>query len=337
MNEEEPAAAAPCPLPTPPLTLEAEFGDPTRHEVLTQGAWAIWYNPSFIDASEAQIAADFLQVARCRAVTNHQTPDAISLGAGHYVNVYLHEPGEEDGFPEGWGNGVGTNAFNLPYVTFPNVAWADRENVDHEAFHIFQYDSDAPGFDYAGDSGWYVETTANWFSIQPDLASTTAYVTAGAIAGNPHLALWHGFDNARPEDPVHWMTETRQYGLQVFLQHLIETTPLTDEDGVSGFFTTTELLPQEYLTGIIGHATMEEAWADFAALMTASFSAAPNAPMPDWVMTAAQRDRAVEERAALVALDPQPNIENDIAIEADLSEPFSGTLAPPDRLAPRPW
>ena len=54
------------------------------------------------------------------------------------------------------------------------------------------------------------------------------YGEAGAIVGNPQLALWHSFKNQAPGDPAHnegkagWMYGVRQYGMHTLLVYLTD-------------------------------------------------------------------------------------------------------------------
>lgn len=334
---EELNSLAPTLPPLSPLSLLAEFGDPTLHEVYTSGPWAIWYHPDFFTLAEATQTADLLNTTRERAVLEYGMPDVVTLADRNYVNVYLHDPGGDDGLPDGWANGVGTNSFDDPYITFPLGAGVDVRNVAHEGFHIFQYTATSPGFGYEGDSQWYIETTAEWFSIEALPGAEDTYATAGAIAGQPHLALWHSFENARVTDPVHWMTETRQYGLHLFIEYLVQETPLTGADVTAGFFSGTTLSPQQVIADTIGRDVMADTFADMAGWLVASFSGGFDTPMPDWLMTQEQRDWALVERSILVQDDPIPGIEADIALTLDMTDGFAGQVSVPEALMTRAW
>lgn len=331
------AAHAACPAPPANLDIKAEFADPAKHRVYRDGIWAVWYHPSFFGVADARLVANRLKDVRCKSVAELGLKDPPNLANNTAVNIYVYDPRGGDGFENGWGNGVGTNIFDHPYMTLPAGAHEDIANLDHEGFHIFQYASDAPGYEYSGDSGWFIEATAEWYAVQRQPQMAGAYATAGAIAGNPHLALWHGFDNAKAGDPVHWMTETRQYGLHLYLNHLTTVAGLPARAITGGFYAGTRKLPQAYLAEAMGHVDKAAAYADFAAYLTASFADGSNGPMPAWIMTQAQRDYAVAERATMIADEPMRGIVNDIAATIDFSEQRGVWVSPPSRLQPRPW
>jgi hypothetical protein len=328
-------AAGACPKPPAAIATDPGFADPSRHVVVERGMWAIWYDPAFFATSDANATLEGLERARCAALTGAGMVWPSNLAAGLRFNVYLHVPGQNDGFGGyGWENGVGGNARNQPFMTLPRGPHADPLNLYHEGFHVFQWEATSPGFRNEGDAGWYIEATAQWFSARllPDHIDN--YPTASAIAGTPHLSLWHGFYNAQPQDPAHWMTETRQYGMHLFLIYLAQQTGLHDTTITSGFFDGTNLSPQEYLARSVGPDVMAKVWADFAALMTASFAGGSASPMPDWVLSPTQRDAAIAERARVMQDDPNPLVENDIAMTIAVG---SDWVSPPDRLYPRPW
>ena len=313
--------------------IEAEFADLSQHDVLQQGIWAIWSDKTNFGPQDRQFVADKLDQVRAKAISDFGMKDPPNVAQGKAVNIYLHDPEKRDGFPDTWSNGVGTNSFDLPYMTLPKGAHLDAANLDHEGFHIFQYNANSPGFEYASDSGWYIETTAEWFAVKQDPTRADAYVTAGSIAGNPHLALWHGFDNARPSDPVHWMTETRQYGLHLWLAYLQRTTGLSDDVITGGFYKGLQMSPQEYLAKEVGLERHSAAWADFAGLMTAAFIEGPDSPMPEGLMTKAQRARAFVERDWALRDTPMPQIRNDLAFTLGQGEWMASSPA----LYPRPF
>ncbi len=328
-------AAFACPEPPDDLTLQRMYVQPDRHQVFEQGMWAIWYDPAFFTQADAQSTANGLDSARCAALTDYGMRWPANIAAGVRFNVYLHVPGEDDGFGDyGWGNGVGGNDAGLPFMTLPRGAHADLTNLDHEGFHVFQWEATSPGYINDGDSGWFTESSAEWFMSSRNPDADGIYTTASAVAGTPHLALWHGSYNPEPRDPLHWMTETRQYGIHIFLRYLTEVRGLTDAQMTTGFFDGTALTPQEYLSRALGPGVMQQAWADFAALMTASFIEGPGEPMPDWLLSPRQRDVSLIERARVMRETPDPQVENDIALTLKIGADWA---SPPLLLRPRPW
>ena len=67
---------------------------------------------------------------------------------------------------------------------------------------MFQYRATSPGFAYAGDSMWYIESSAQWYTATKAPTDIGLFVQAGAIVANPQLALWHSFHNHGPDDPA---------------------------------------------------------------------------------------------------------------------------------------
>lgn len=329
-------AALACPEPPNNLMLASRFAEPERHSVHVQGIWAIWHETGAIPVTEARYVADYLQSVRCDSIVGLGLNEPPNLQYGQLVNIYIHDPERDDGFDDAWSNGVGSHDEpDIPYMTLPIGAHLDPANLAHEGFHIFQFNGNSPGFAYEGDTGWFTEATANWFSVRKEPDAEDAYATIGSIVGNPHLALWHGFDNAQNGDPIHWMTETRQYGLHIFLNYLTEYAGLPDAALTSGFIAGTNQSPQEYLASQIGRDRFGNAWADFAAYLAASYVGGDGSPMPDWFLTDVQRQYAFEERRWLVHDDPIPDIENDIAATVDIGD--GAWTTPPKRLRPRPW
>ena len=91
-------AAFACPEPPDDLTLQRMYVQPDRHQVFEQGMWAIWFDPAFFTQANAQSTADGLDSARCAALTDYGMRWPANIAAGVRFNVYLHVPGEDDGF-----------------------------------------------------------------------------------------------------------------------------------------------------------------------------------------------------------------------------------------------
>lgn len=327
-------AVSACPAPPDNLTLQQMYVQPGRHQVVEQGMWAVWYEPAFFTAADAQATIDNLESTRCAAMDDYAMQWPPNPAAGVRFNVYLHGPGQDDGFGDyGWANGVGDNDAGLPFMTLPDGVTADPDNLNHEGFHVFQWAASSPGYANDGDSGWFIETSAQWFMAERNPDGVDIHLTASTIAANPQLPLWLGFYNQAPKDPVHWMTDNRQYAMHLFIRYLGEEWGLPDTAVTAGFFDGTTLMPQDYLSRAVGPANFATAWADFAALMTASFVEGPGVPMPDWELTRAQRDASWTERTRNVQADPRDGIENDITLTLKPGE----WASPPARLRPRPW
>lgn len=285
------------------LDAKSGLADPARHTNLARGMWSIWYDPEHFDQSDARTTLNRLNAARCLATVQFGLEVPKSVRAGEMVNVYLHDPYANDGFDDELGNGVGSDDREYPFMTLPLGAHEDASNVYHEAFHIFQFETTSTGFRYEGDSGWFVETTANWFAMEAGASPDVDFLTVSSIAAAPHLPLWHGFDHESPAIPDHWITGNRQYGQHLFLEYLVSRTSLNKGDILGSFYDGIAQSPQAHLAGLIGHDRFAEVFSDYAALLTAGFLIGEG-PMPDWVLSPAQRDRSLEELRWAVSDEP---------------------------------
>ena len=205
--------------------------------------------------------------------------DPPNPGNGNFFNIYIHHDDKDD-FPNGWAQGIGTDKFKNPFYTMPGANGMYSRSIYHEGFHIFQYtgsrDPENPGFAYKGDTMWYVESSANWYMAQW-YKGEKAYITAGTIVANPHLALWHGKDNMSPLDPVvpghynasEWMYGVRRYGMHTLLSFLTDVKGVDKPTIVDGYYAKTNQSPQEYLYRNIGPDTFRSHFADWAAHNTA--------------------------------------------------------------------
>ena len=85
---------------------------------------------------------------------------------------------------------------------------------------------------------------------------------AGAIIGNPQLALWHSFGNQAPDDPASnegrpgWMYGVRQYGMHTYLRFLTEVMGVERSFMTDRFYASTEMSPKEYIYSLVGSETM---------------------------------------------------------------------------------
>jgi len=258
-------------LPPTELMLRSPFGDPTQLEVRTQGIYAIWWDPRFDHDGDTELMFRLLNAIREDCLDNLGLEDPPNPAAGYFYNVYIHH-GEDDGFPNGWGNGQGTDLYGMPFLTLPDGAHIDEANLYHEGFHIFQYSANAPGFEYRGDSQWYIEATAQWYSASKLPDNMMAFLEAGAITANPHLALWHSFENEAPGDPRDWLFQVRQYGMHTYLFFLTEVAGVDADLITNGFYSGTQLMPQQYHYEAIGGDLLRSHFSDWAAQNTADLA-----------------------------------------------------------------
>lgn len=249
---------------------QTEFGNADTLEVVTDGIFAIWWYPQFDHAEDAVQMFAQLQQIRRDCLDNLGMMDPPNPAAGFYYNVYIHH-GAEDDFPEGWANGQGTDSFGMPFLTLPQGAHTDVANLYHEGFHIFQYQANAPGFAYAGDSQWYIESAAQWYLAKNLPGDENAFIEAGAISANPHLALWHSFSNQAPGDPTDWLFQVRQYGMHTYLFYLTSQASVDPDIISGGFYSGTFSSPQRYHYEQVGAENLRGYFADWAAHNTAGF------------------------------------------------------------------
>ena len=86
--------------------------------------------------------ADTLISVRDDCLNNMGMKDPPNPGSGFYYNVFIWHRG--DIFPEGWGNGQGTDQFGFPFMSI-YFSWNPNSVLYHEGFHIYQYVSNSPG------------------------------------------------------------------------------------------------------------------------------------------------------------------------------------------------
>ncbi len=324
LDEQQSTLRAECestaPFPPHDLVPSLDFAERSEVELHTDGAFAIWWDVDADFRADAETMADNLNDTREIALAQLGLTDPPNLAAGEFVNIYIHEPGN-DVFPDWWGNGVGTED-GLPYMTLPVGAHIDLSNLRHEGFHIFQYAATAPGYAYSGDTAWYVEASAQWFMADQLGDAPDAFIEAFAIPKNPHLALWHSFDNERPGDPLDWPHQVRQYGMHTWLIYLTQEAGVDRKTITKGYHRAGNRSPQEYLADQVGISTLREHFADFAARSTGGFD----------YLTVEQVDRAAVEWE-LVGAEGQSNPFVLSVSSGDEVDQFR----PAARLIPRGW
>ena len=143
------------------LKLQTAFGCQSNLKVVTDDIFAVWWDSKFDYQADAEIIFKHLKKIRQNCLQNLGMEDPPNPSAGFYYNVYIHH-GEQDSFPVEWGNGQGTDKYQLPFLTLPVGVHISESNLHHEGFHIFQYQANSSGFAYKGDSQWYVEASAQW-------------------------------------------------------------------------------------------------------------------------------------------------------------------------------
>ena len=306
---------------SPPLSLRTEFGSEDTLNVEVDDIFAIWWDPAFDHSQDLAQMFQWLKEIRYDCLDNLDMEDPPNPSAGYYYNVYIHH-GEEDSFPNWWGNGQGTDTYGMPYLTLPNGAHLDHGNILHEGFHVFQYSANSPGFSYSGDSQWYVESAAQWYQAQKLPNEEMTFVEAGAIVENPQLALWHSFSNEAPGDPTDWLYQVRQYGMHTYLYYLTAVAGVDSEIISGGFYAQTDLSPQAYHFDNVGGDILRSHFADWAARNTGGLD----------YLTDAQVARAWLE----VDLVGDPNNRHPLVGEFTDGD-AEGDFQPPSDFLPRGW
>lgn len=306
------------------LRIESQYANISDHGYVTAGIFAIWWDKKYDMLSEAKIMLDDLEEIRQKAL-DLWMGDPPNVNRGVYTNIYLHTGSKvgDSWANNGWGAGVGTNTYGVPYMALGKGTARDLlSTIYHEAFHIMQYNGNS--FPYSGDTAWYIETTASWFTIvnlmqtRPDIEF---FVGATTLPLNPHLALWHSFQNRATGDPVDWLYEVRQYALEAYLYYLTEVEGFDTKYITNGFYSNITISPQEYLLQQ-GGAQYRNYFANWAAANTADLN----------YLTRAQVARAEIEA------DQYGNsaYRNEYVLEIN-GENASGTHTPPQNLQPRSW
>ncbi len=244
------------------LTIKTEFGSTQTCSYKIQGIFIVWWDKKWNYEAEATNVLKILNQTRTWCLDTFKMGDPPNVGRGFYVNIYIHNG--QDLFPDGWGQGVGTDSYGNPFYTAP-LGNTNGGSTYHEGFHLFQYNSSSPGFAYAGDSQWYIESSANWFaditasSLKPD-----DFVCTSAITANPQDPLWISFNNKAPGIPDNWQRDCHQYGMDILLYYLTEKCSVAREIIANGFYAKTSLKPQAYLCDRIGLDKMRGLYADWA-------------------------------------------------------------------------
>jgi len=255
--------------PCPGCTLQTYWGSEDTLSVATRGIFAIWWDPQFDHGDDAEPLFETLEYIRDDCLYSLGMADPPNPSAGFYYNVYIHH-GDQDLFPNGWALGQGTDPYGFPFLTVPHGSLPSH-SIYHEGFHIFQYRANSPGFAYSGDSQWYIESSAQWYMAGYFPDAENLYVEAGAIIGNPQLALWHSFGNQAPDDPASdegrpgWMYGVRQYGMHTYLRFLTDVMGVDRSILTDGFYAATDMSPQEYIFTLVGPDTMRSHFVDWAA------------------------------------------------------------------------
>jgi len=193
------------------------------------------------------------------------------------LNIYMHHRGVlgdgVDVFDDGWGQGVGTNMYGMPFLTEPMGKGSEVVNpypwsgLVHEVFHLMQYYGTNVDrtFNYGDiNNRWYVEGTAEWIQSYycGNLYSGVAnpfFNVAPAYLFNPQLSLWQfGYQSST----LSWSRACHGYGSQIFFNYLNWKKYITEDFIGKSFASKSKLSPIEYLYQNIPNFT--SVYRDFA-------------------------------------------------------------------------
>lgn len=259
-------------------TINSVHANLTDCDTMTRGMFIIWWDKDFDYSAEANLMLDTMLAFRNTCLDDLGMQDPLSAQDGYFCNIYVYTPGNPldffaVNFPE-WGNGVGGDVNGYPFMTLPNWITTNWENLAHETFHIFQthgmWDL-TPGIYNTSDGGWFVETTASWFSVNRFPTSPTAFLGAEILVRTPHVPIWLGWINFPDYYSNNWQRQVHQYALSAYLYYLTGVVGVTDSNLVSVFYSGTSITPQEYLFNQLGGAALRNTFIDYAAHITNNF------------------------------------------------------------------
>jgi len=265
------------------FTINDTFANLNDCDTMTRGIYIVWWDNNWDDSAEADILLDSMIDIRTHCLTELGMQDPPNPQNGHYYNVYLHRNG--DIFPDGWGNGQGTDNNGYPFLTLPIGAHQDWINVAHETFHIFQYNANSPGFEYSGPSQWFIEASANWYAATryPDFEG--AFLEGESLIRLPHVPLWLSFDNFPSYYPENWQRYVHQYAMAMLLFYLTEEAGVSDSLISYSHYQGITEYPQEFFFNALGATGFRNHFIDWAAHISNNFD----------FLNQAQRDRMAIE------------------------------------------
>ncbi|MEO1434313.1 MAG: DUF6055 domain-containing protein [Bacteroidota bacterium] len=255
------------------FTINDTFADLAECDTMTRGIYIIWWDNDFNLDDQVEILLDSMLHYRDVCLNELSMADPPNVDDGHYYNVYLHANGYFASY--NWGNGQGTDSNGYPFLTLPAPAIGDFINAAHETFHIFQYNATSPGFEYAGDSQWYIEASANWFAARENPEEAGRFVEAESLVRLPHVPYWLSFDNFPDDYPQNWQRYVHQYALALHLYYLTDVVGVSEDLITEGLFNGTAELPQEYLYNELGGDAFRQYFVDWATHMTNNFDFIP--------------------------------------------------------------
>ncbi len=255
------------------FTINDVYGDLLECDTMTRSIYIVWWDKDYNFGTQVDVLLDSMISYRNICLDSMAMMDPPNPLDGYYYNVYIHAPGSSSGYfyPNNWGNGQGTDINGYPFLTFPIGILSDWLNNAHETFHIFQYNANAPGFAYSGDSQWYIEASANWFAAKQNINEDRAFVVAESLVRIPHVPLWLSYYNYPASYPSNWQRYVHQYALALLLYYFTDVAGVSEDIITSGMYSGTEEMPQEYMFNLIGASQYRQYFIDWAAHMTNDF------------------------------------------------------------------
>ena len=255
------------------FTINDVYGNLLECDTMTRSIYIVWWDKDFDYGTQVDVLLDSMISYRNICLDSMAMMDPPNPLDGYYYNVYIHTPGNSSGYfnPNNWGNGQGTDINDYPFLTLPNGVLSDWVNNAHETFHIFQYNANAPGFAYSGDSQWYIEASANWFAAKQNINEDRAFVEAESLVRMPHVPLWLSYDNYPASYPSNWQRYVHQYAMALLLYYFTDVAGVSEDMITSGMYSGTEEMPQEYMFNLIGASQYRQYFMDWAAHMTNDF------------------------------------------------------------------
>ena len=251
-------------------SIKDTFANPLECTYMTRDAFIIWWDNDYDYSVEVDILLDQIIEYRNECLNELNMMDPPGVIDGYYQNIYLHgDGGYFDG--NGWGNGVGTDSNGYPFYTMPYNLFNDIITVAHEIFHLYQYNSNSPGFAYSGDSQWYIEASANWYGARQDFTAERAFIEAESLVKLPQVPFWLSFDNFPNTYPENWQRYVHQYALALYLFYLTEEVGISPNVISEGFYMGLTETPQEYLYNQLGPILYRNTFMDWVASMTNDF------------------------------------------------------------------
>ncbi len=263
--------------------IHSDFGNLTECDTLAQGRFLLWWDTDYPLAEASSILDRLNSYAdECNTDLNMNFPPNSQAGA--YVNVYIHISGPDDYLSQFvGGNGVGTENYNTqfqgPYwSTGRGTAVGDFATAAHEIFHVMQYDSNSPGYEYSGSSQWYTEASASFYAMTryPESSWDDVYI----LRNLPQVPIWLSWTNLGESNyPMNWQRETHQYAMNILLYYWVEEKNVPVNILTEGYYSGTDLLPQEYIAEQIGMEPMRSYFVDFAAMLHNDYNFVPESQL----------------------------------------------------------